>query len=136
LVALAACTPSFESASTCATSASWAIATEPPEAFVDLDKKTVQAVHVRVLVADPAARAQLEASASLCFPTDDRLCGDQRLDLQPQHGEVGEVAFDVQPSGQLAALVVGALQDDKLKGLGGIRVQLSGRWPTPIRTGR
>ena len=125
LLALAACTPSFQSVSEVRDLRVLAIAAEPPEAFVDLDKKTVQAVHVRMLVADPAARAQVDATASLCLPTDNLRCGDQRLDLPSQRADVGELAFEVQPSAQLAALIVGALQDDKLKGLGGIRVQLS-----------
>jgi hypothetical protein len=119
------CTPSFQAASEVTDLRVLAISAEPPEAFVDLQAKTVQPVHVRMLVVDPNARGAATTDASLCFPTDDRLCSDPRIDLPQQQGNVGEVAFDVQPTPELAALIVGALNDDKLKGLGGIRVQFS-----------
>jgi len=122
-----ACTPSFESVSEVRDLRVLAISAEPPEAFVDQSTLTVQTVHVRVLVADPAPRAGVDATAALCFPSDNRLCGDQKLDLPAQHGNVGELAFDVKASPTLSVLIVSALQDDKLKGLGGIRVQFSTR---------
>lgn len=123
----AACTPSFESVSEVRDLRVLAISAEPPEAFVDQSTLTVQTVRVRVLVADPVVRAGVDATAALCFPSDNRLCSDQKLDLPGQHGDLGELDFEVKASPTLSVLIVGALQDDKLKGLGGIRVQFSAR---------
>jgi len=120
----AACTPSFQSASDVLDLRVLAIRAEPPEAFVDLDGGTVEPVEVRVLVADPRPRRGLSVSAAVCLPTDTRRCDEgQRLDLPPQQGgDPGERRFRVEVP---APLVVAALQDDRLKGLGGIRVQFS-----------
>ena len=127
LSCFAACTPSFESVSEVRDLRVLAISAEPPEAFVDQSTLTVQTVHVRLLVADPVPRAGVDATAALCFPSDNRLCSDQKLDLAAQHGDVGEIDFDVQASPTLSVLIASALQDDRLKGLGGIRVQFSTR---------
>ncbi len=120
---LLACTPGFQSPSQVQDLRVLAVAAEPPEAFADLDAGTVDPVTVTVLVADPAPRAPVAVSASICFPTDSLICDGQKLDL-PTEGRLtpGEVAFTLQPP---AALVVGALQNDKLKGLGGVRVQFT-----------
>jgi hypothetical protein len=123
LVALAACTPNFQSQSEVLDLRVLAVAAEPPEAFADLDGGTVQPVTVRVLVADPSPRAPVDATASICFPTDNKLCQLPRLDLPAQERpDPGELSFTVQAP---APLIIGALQDDRLKGLGGVRVQFS-----------
>ena len=118
---LASCTPSFASPSEVTDLRILAVAAEPPEAFADLDAGTVTPVTVRLLVADPFQRQTPRiTSASICFPTDNKLC-DAGPSLQLATPDAGtyELSFSAP-----AALVVAALQDDRLKGLGGVRVQL------------
>lgn len=125
LLALAACTPDFESASIVKDLRVLAIAADPPEAGVDLAAGTVDDVRVTVLFADPAAPAAQRASvrAEACFPTDSGLCRPPSLPLaSAASAPIGEYAFDVRVP---AGLVAGAIADDRLKGLGGVQVQVS-----------
>ena len=105
-----------------------AVRADPPEAHVDLQKQTVDSVTVHVLVADPTAAGptgpgQATVDASLCFPTDTLLCDPGSPALPRTVAKVGEVTLP--PISIPAALVAAALQNDLLKGLGGVRVQLA-----------
>ncbi len=121
---VAACTPNFQSASQVTDLRILAMQVDPPEALVDLDAGTVQEVRLNVLVADPAARAEGVMKGGLCFPTDNLKCSldPRQTSLLPTLTQpVGQIfSYDLRlPAGALSA----ALQNDKLKGLGGIRVQ-------------
>jgi hypothetical protein len=120
---LGACTPNFQSASQVQDLRVLAVAADPPEAFVDVDGGTVQDVRVAVLVADPSPRAAVDASASLCVPTDNLICDQQRIDLPAQHRlDPGEIDFTVSVP---APLLVAALQNDKIKVLNAVAVQFT-----------
>jgi len=118
-----ACTPNFQSSSQVTDLRILALQAEPPEALVDLDAGTVQPVRLNVLVADPFARRDGVMSGQLCFPTDNLKCTDpsQTVALPTQSQKVTQVySYQLRlPAGALQA----ALQNDKLRGLGGIRVQ-------------
>lgn len=117
----AACTPSFQSASQITDLRILAVQAEPPEALVDLDAGTVPDVQLQILVVDPKPHSDGLMQGQLCFPTDTLQCGTQSLSLPTQQHPVGQpFIYEVRVPG---ALLVAALQDDKLKGLGGIRVQ-------------
>jgi hypothetical protein len=119
------CTPKFQAQSDLTDLRVLAIRTDPPEALVDLDKGTVDDVRATVLVVDPAPRADARMTGHLCFPTDSRRCdsGGPSLPLPLVTHPVGATfSYLIQIP---ASMVRAALQDDKLKGLGGIRVQLS-----------
>lgn len=120
----ASCTPSFQAQSDLRDLRVLAIRTDPPEALVDLDKGTVDDVRATVLVVDPAPRAQGRMTGHLCFPTDSRRCDKgPSMPLPLVTHPIGSTfSYLIQIP---ASLVRAALQDDKLKGLGGIRVQLS-----------
>jgi hypothetical protein len=123
LATLAACTPSFQDQSEVIDLRVLAVSAEPPEAFADIDAGTVDDVSVTVLVADPVPRATVDASASICFPTDNLICQTPRIDLSPQTApKPGELSFQVAAP---APVIAGALQNDKLKGFGGVRVQFT-----------
>lgn len=124
LLCALACTPDFQSADVVRDLRVLAVRTDPPEALVDLAAGTVEDVHVRVLFADPAATSLSKArlTAEACIPTTTGRCDKPSLPLADQLGPVGEQSFDVRLPPQL---LLAALQDDRLKGLGGISLQLS-----------
>src|SRR5439155_23985482 len=122
LALLAACTPGFQSASEVTDLRVLAAAAEPPEAFVDLDGGTVAEVTVSLLVVDPSPRRPVQITdGGVCLPTDTDLCDPARTLYLPRF-QPGVVQFSLTPPVQA---VLAALQDDKLKGLGGVRVQLN-----------
>jgi hypothetical protein len=118
------CTPGFQAQSDLRDLRVLAIRTDPPEALVDLDKGTVEDVRATVLVVDPAPRADARMTGHLCFPTDSRRCDSGPSMPLPlvTHPVGATFSYLIQIP---ASMVRAALQDDKLKGLGGIRVQLS-----------
>jgi hypothetical protein len=124
LAATWACTPSFEGQEIVRDLRILAVQAEPPEAAIDLSTGKSAPVQVRVLSVDPAPRAALAASGSLCFPTDSGRC-DQVLSVP-----IGpaQMVADEGPSWILQvspAIAQAAVQEDDLKGFGGVRVQLS-----------
>ena len=138
LVAGVACTPDFQSPSQVTDLRVLAIRQEALEqdgssrfadAFVDLDAQTAQRVRVRALVADPHPRQSLVSHARVCSPTDSGRCEDvPTFELGAPMGTIPEPAIEQQPEYTFdvpPAVVALALQDDRLKGFGGIRVQLS-----------
>jgi hypothetical protein len=118
-----ACTPDFEAPEIVRDLRVLAVQAEPPEAAIDLATGNVAPVTVRVLSVDPSRRGPMSGSGDLCFPTDSGRC-DQGPSVPigpPQMVEEG-------PSWNLqvpAPVVLGAIEDDDLKGFGGVRVQLS-----------
>src|SRR2546421_8758592 len=93
----AACTPSFPSASEVTDLRILAISAEPPEAFADQQSQTVQAVRVRMLVADPNSSGLITADAAACAPTDSLICDPTRfvLSLPEQRAAPGEIVWDL-----------------------------------------
>lgn len=123
LLLCAACTPSFQSASEVTDLRVLAIRADPPEAQVDLDAGTVDDVTVRVLIADPTATLDATMTGALCIPTDTLSCdGTASVPLPAVTHPVGAAfSYSIRvPADTLRA----ALANDKLAGLGGLRVQL------------
>ncbi|MFL5311971.1 MAG: hypothetical protein ACJ79H_16185 [Myxococcales bacterium] len=131
------CTPDFQSASQVTDLRVLAIRQEAVEedgssqfadASVDPAAHTAQPVRVRALVADGHPQKPLVAHARVCSPTDSGRCDDvPTFDLEPPFSSP-EAAIEQQPVYDLQVppeVVALALQDDRLKGFGGIRVQLS-----------
>jgi hypothetical protein len=135
LMAAAACTPSFQSASDVNDLRVLAVEAEPPEAQFDqqgsgsgLTVSNVDDVHLRVLAVDPSRPGSFTTLlGSLCAPTDSRRCDNRGPQSDPirivRHGG-DEFATDV-PGLLMTPVIRFAQSDDKLKGLGGIRVQFS-----------
>jgi len=119
-----ACTPSFEGQEIVRDLRVLAVQAEPPEAAIDLSTGKSDPVQVRVLAVDPVPRAPMTASGSLCFPTDSRRCDEvENVPVGP-----AQMVADEGPRWTLqvpVAIVQSAVQQDDLKGFGGIRVQLS-----------
>ena len=133
LCAALACTPSFESAEVVSDLRVIGITAEPPEALIDVDAGTVEDVQVTVLVADPVHRAQkVTVVPTLCLPSDGARCVKTAVELGPTTQPQDQISFSLQaqilarqlPPAQLVALLQAAVADDKLKGLGGVRLQL------------
>ena len=125
LALLGACTPSFQSQSQVVDLRVLAIRAEPAEAHVDLQANSVEPVVVRALVADPLPREALVVHGRVCFPTDSGRC-DGSPDIDPR--AVPSKAMEQQPLFALAVpadVIAAALQDDRLKGFGGVRVQFA-----------
>ena len=124
LAALWACTPSFEGQEIVRDLRVLAVQAEPPEAAIDLSTGRSAPVQVRVLAADPAPRAGMTATGSLCFPTDSRRCDEvQNVSIgaaQMVADEVPTWTLQVPP-----AIARVAVEQDKLTGFGGVRVQVS-----------
>jgi len=130
-----ACTPDFESARQVTDLRVLAvrqealdangIPTDLADAFVDFAANTAQRVLVRALVADPHPRRRLTAQAQVCQPTDSGRCeGVPAFAVQPF--TAAEPALEETPEYRLDVatdVVKLALEDDRLKGFGGIRVQ-------------
>ena len=130
LVGAVACTPDFQSPSQVTDLRVLAIRQEAldepgdtsrfADASVDFEALTAQPVRVRALVVDPNARDPV-VHGSLCAPMDSGRCdGAPTFKLSPTASGEPEITLDV-PSDFVAL----AKQDDRLKGFGGIRVQLS-----------
>ena len=118
-----ACTPSFQSASEVTDLRVLSMRADPPEALVDVDAGTVEDVTVRMLIVDPGARSDATMTGRVCAPTDSLTCdGVAALPLPPVTQPAG-AAFSYRVS-LPAATLQAALASDKLKGLGGIRLQL------------
>jgi hypothetical protein len=116
---LAACTPDFEAASEVIDLRVLAVQAEPPEAQFDVDAKTVDPVHVRVLAVDPRDPSPITLRAGLCPPTDSRRCDEvPPLDLGTS------LSLEMTVTAE-SDYVLDAKTADDLKGLGGIRVQYS-----------
>jgi hypothetical protein len=124
LAATWACTPSFEGQEIVRDLRILAVQAEPPEAAIDLATGRAAPVQVRVLSVDPAPRAALAADGSLCFPTASGRCDEvQNVPIGP-----ARMVADEGPSWTLQvppAIAQAAVQEDDLKGFGGVRVQLS-----------
>jgi len=118
------CTPSFEDPEIVRDLRVLAVQAEPPEARIDLSTGRSDPVQVRVLAVDPLARAPMSASGSLCFPTDSRRCDEvQNVPVGP-----AQMVANEGPRWTLQVpedIVQAAVQQDDLKGFGGIRVQFS-----------
>jgi hypothetical protein len=130
----AACTPSFASASDVSDLRVLAVQAEPPEAQFDqqgsgsnLVISNVDDVHLRILAVDPARPGNfMTLSASLCAPTDSRRCeGGPRFDLPRATRNSGDEFSATVPGALLVPVIRFAQSDDKLKGLGGIRVMFA-----------
>jgi len=122
--ASAACTPSFEGPEIVRDLRVLAVQAEPPEATIDLSTGKAAPVQVRVLAVDPAPREAMTASGSLCFPTDSRRCDE----VQNVSIGAAQMVADEGPSWTLQvppAIIQAAVQEDDLRGFGGVRVQLS-----------
>jgi hypothetical protein len=118
-----ACTPDLESVEVVRDLRVLAVAAEPPEAAIDLSTGKVDPVTVTVLATDPSPRAPLTASGDLCFPTDSERCdGVASTPIGPARviQEVPSWTLQVPPQ-----VALSAIQQDDLKGFGGVRVQLS-----------
>ena len=123
LLLCAACTPNFQSASDVVDLRVLAIRSDPPEAQMDLDAGTVQDVTVQVLVADSSPSLSATMTGLLCLPTDSLTCdAASPFKLPPVTQPVGR-AFSY-PLRVPPDTLRGALANDKLNGLGGVRVQL------------
>jgi hypothetical protein len=138
LLAVLACTPDFQSASQVRDLRVLAIrqeATDPngaptfADARVDLAAQTAQTARIVALVADAHPQKPLVAEGRVCSPTDSGRCEDvPTFDVPPPAGISPEPSVEQQPAYTLdipPAAVALALQDDRLKGFGGIRVQFS-----------
>ena len=137
LVSAVACTPDFQSPSQVTDLRVLAIRQEaldePPgtsrfaDASVDLAARKAQTVRVTALIADPHPRQSLVVRGYLCSQTDSGRCdGVPSRDL----GEIAgaEPAAEQQPAYTVDVppeVVALAVQEDRLKGFGGIRVQFS-----------
>ena len=132
LCAAPACTPSFELLEVVSDLRVFAIKAEPPEALIDVDGGTVEDVQVTALVADPAHGAQkVTVVPTLCLPSDGARCVKTARQLASLTRAQGEVSFSLtaqvlatNPVPDVASLLRDAVADDKLKGLGGVRLQL------------
>jgi hypothetical protein len=126
-----ACTPGFASPSDVSDLRVLAVQAEPPEAQFDKQGSgadttisNVDDVHLRILAADPARPGNFTVlDASLCAPTNSRRCEKGPVFHMPRttRNGGGEFAADV-PGALLIPVIRFAQSDDKLKGLGGIRV--------------
>ena len=133
LAAAPACTPSFESADVVSDLRVIGIRAEPPEALIDVDGGTIEDVQVTLLVADPVHPGlKVTVVPTLCLPSDGARCDKTAVELATLSQSQGQVTFSLQtqilakqlPPERLVALLQAAVADDKLKGLGGIRLQL------------
>jgi hypothetical protein len=97
------------------------------DAFVDFGANTVQPVLISALVADPHPHQRLSARGSVCQPTDSGRCeGVPAFGVSPFLSTETKVEQLPQYRLDVASDVVKlALEDDRLKGFGGIRVQFS-----------
>jgi hypothetical protein len=117
LLAAAACTPDFATASDVTDLRVLAIQAEPPEAQFDADAGTADSVTLRVLAVDPSRDAGVQtALLQVCGPTDSRRCDEgPSFDAGIVPLTFTLPAFDPRS----------LLGNDKLGDYGGIRVQLS-----------
>ena len=138
-LATAGCTPSFQSSDTILDLRVMGIRAEPPEALVDgtLDANGhlvvtgLEDVRVTVLLFDPVHPDQPASVApSVCLPSDGARCAKTAVELTPVIGAQQEVSFSLQHQikgdqlTQLRDLLLAAVEDDKLKGAFGVKVQL------------
>jgi hypothetical protein len=121
--AAAACTPDFQSASQVTDLRVLAIRAQPPEAMVDFARQEVQAVEVEALIVDPNPRATLTVRGRVCFPTDSGRCDTPPI--EPTNPLEQPPRFMLDARNVPPEFVAAAVQDDRLKGFGGIRVQFS-----------
>jgi hypothetical protein len=134
-----ACTPSFQSSEVVVDLRVLGIKAEPPEALVDgsidaggnLTVTAVEDITVTALLFDPVHPSQAASVLpTLCLPSDGVRCGPSAIDLTTVLGAQPQVSFSLshQVKGsqlaQLQQLLIAAVKDDKLKGFGGIKVQL------------
>jgi hypothetical protein len=137
LLAVAACTPDFQSPRDVRDLRVLAIRQEAADqggptfadAHVDLAARTAQTARIVALVADAHPRKALVSQARVCSPTDSGRCDDvPYFQVPPPAGTNPDPAIEQQPAYTLDVppeVVALALQDDRLKGFGGIRVQFS-----------
>jgi len=136
LVTAAACTPDFQSPSQVTDLRVLAIRQEAlddngspqfADASVDLATHAAQKVRVTALVVDASPGKPLAAQGRICSPTDSGRCeGVPTLDVG--QSPPAPAATEQQPRFEFQAppdVVALALEDDRLKGFGGIRVQFS-----------
>jgi hypothetical protein len=130
----AACTPSFAAPSEVSDLRVLAVQTEPPEAQFDQQGSgsnvaisNVDDVRVRILAVDPSRPGSfMTLVASLCAPTNSRRCEKgPRFDLPRATRNTGEEFYATVPGPLLLPVIGFAQSDDKLKGLGGIRVMFA-----------
>ena len=126
LLALVACTPSFDAPSDLRDLRVLAVQAEPAEA--QFDETGVDDVQVHMLVVDPArSKAFALMKWDICAPTDSRRCDGQYgpAFLSGQESRQGGNEFPAVTLSIPAAAVQAALESDKLRGLGGVRAQFS-----------
>lgn len=122
LAVLCACTPDFQARSDVTDLRVLAVQAEPPEALYGANG--VDDVVVTVLAVDPSPHSAFSLAFDVCAPTDSLRCDDGPIyfsgALPPQQDGTFQLRLSV-PQEVLQA----ALQADDLKGLNGIRAQLS-----------
>ncbi len=130
----AACTPNFASPSDVSDLRVLAVQAEPPEAQFDQQGSgatttisNVDDVHLRILAVDPSRPGNfMTLSASLCAPTNSRRCETgPRFNLPRATRNGGDEFSATVPGALLVPVIRFAQSDDKLKGLGGIRVMFA-----------
>ena len=121
-LALCACTPDFAARSDVTDLRVLAVQSDPAEA--QFDARGVDDVTVTVLAVDPSPHSAFSLAFDLCAPTDSRRCDEGAIyasgSLPPQQDGTFQLRLSVPP-----AVLQAALESDDLKGLNGIRAQLS-----------
>jgi hypothetical protein len=127
-----ACTPDLEGPEIVRDLRILAVQAEPPEASIDLQTGAAEQVTVRILAVDPVEKERgMAMNGVLCFPTDSGRCeGVPSVPIGPPNPPPpsAATAAGTTPSWTVQvppAIVQAAVQQDDLKGFGGVRVQFS-----------
>ncbi|MFL5373226.1 MAG: hypothetical protein ACJ78T_04490 [Myxococcales bacterium] len=127
-----ACTPDLDGPEIVRDLRILAVQAEPPEASIDLQTGAVEPVTVRILVVDPVEKERgMSMNGALCFPTDSGRCDEVpsvAIGLPDSPGPSSAIQAGATPSWTVQvppAIVQAAVQQDDLKGFGGVRVQFS-----------
>jgi len=127
-----ACTPDLQGPEIVRDLRILAVQAEPPEASIDLQTGAVEQVTVRILAVDPVERDRgVSMNGALCFPTVTGGCdGVPSVAIGPPDppDPSAATAAGAPPSWTVQvppAIVQAAVQQDDLKGFGGVRVQFS-----------
>jgi len=125
LLALAACTPNFQSQSQVVDLRVLAVQAEPPEAQFDPDAGTVDPVKLTILAVDGARRdAGATLTARICAATDSGLCDEgPSLSAGTLSRDGGDLFSTTLTLPQ--AVVAEAADASDLRGFDGVRVQYS-----------
>ncbi|MFL5417934.1 MAG: hypothetical protein ACJ78Y_18185 [Myxococcales bacterium] len=127
-----ACTPDLDGPEIVRDLRILAVQAEPPEASIDLQTGAIEPVTVRILVVDPVEKERgMSMNGALCFPTDSGRCDEvPSVAIGPPDspGPSSAIQAGATPSWTVQvppAIVQAAVQQDDLKGFGGVRVQFS-----------